>query len=920
MSKGITVNNLEALFGEEALSEFINVADYVEDDIGNGFFYCQNGYRGFGFLLEPSAFLGLQDFKTLLSTFDLELPVNSAIQILSFPSTNLESIFEYYYNTHKCYDNVKEPENLKKYMDNRTKWLRSSIDNGLINEKFNFYPKNWLTLITIMIPEKSKRNKRIHDTEIISFKNKAFSKLINFGAVEAKPKDIIKILSELLEPYRKTWDSNWDPETKINEQVVSTSTNYKIIENAMFEISDSLNKHKPTYCQVLTTRKFPTYLNLGITQNLFLENYEDKSDEPYMKNKFFTCVNIVIEDKEKEKNALQAKSKNNQWQIKLMGEGKKFFPKLGEIDRESEYLDYLITNHNETIFRMQFSICIYSSDKNKLEEQVSSIESNFSKKNWILQVESDMAIPVFLYSLPFQFDIRYKDISRKFKTSLRSNNAAATPLLNDMKGSFGRVPLSVCFGRTGQIQFFDNFGTDGNANMVVAAGSRAGKTFWILDFVAQSLAAGRYVRIIEAGRNFEPIAQEFGGKFLRFKDEDNICLNFFTDAKTLSEGTELHPEEVTTIIPLIGLMIGRQLISSNDEDYDAKSKSDNAIISSYVEKAVKNAYRNERRQCGLYHVKKELEAIFKQIQENDKFTDERLRDVIIALSPYADETGNFYKYFNGPRNVYFSDNALVIFELNDLKNKDENLMFVVLMALIKNVANEFYGEELEDVLKNLICDEAWMILDHPFVASFLIRIWRTIGKHKGAGISISQDVDLYFKNKDMEAIYNNSTYKVFLKQNKEQLDKLADEKKISSDEFFINKLKSLRSYAGLYSEMLVKMDSGFFISRIIVDRFSFYLYSTADKVPDLFEVMKKLNIKKNEASYMFAFIDNNPGSTIEEAYEELLIYQGKKKRVVEEFNVVDKSLNTEVAIDNKEINDLNSNITIFEKIKQFFKI
>ena len=114
MSKGITVNNLEALFGEEALSEFINVADYVEDDIGNGFFYCQNGYRGFGFLLEPSAFLGLQDFKTLLSTFDLELPVNSAIQILSFPSTTSESIFEYYYNTHKCYDNVKEPENLKK--------------------------------------------------------------------------------------------------------------------------------------------------------------------------------------------------------------------------------------------------------------------------------------------------------------------------------------------------------------------------------------------------------------------------------------------------------------------------------------------------------------------------------------------------------------------------------------------------------------------------------------------------------------------------------------------------------------------------------------------------------------------------------------------------------------------------------------
>ncbi|WP_418181418.1 TraC family protein (plasmid) [Aliarcobacter lanthieri] len=916
----LTQKNLRAIFEEESLAEFINVMDYAKNDLGEGIFYCQNGYRGFSFLIEPSAFNGVEDFKSLISFFDLDLPINSAIQINSIPSQNLENIFLNYFNTHQDYEKVKEKERLKKFNEERLKWLRYSVTEGLINEKFPFYPKNWMNLVTIMIPEynKKKRGKNsfITDFEILSYKNKALSKLIHFQPREVSPSELIKIMSELLDKIQGNWSDTYDENTPINQQLISSSTKYYDDNNGIIEIKDERGIKKSLYCQIMTTKKFPEKLNLGLTQNLFIENFDEKSDEPYIKTPFLTCVNIIIEDKQKEKGLLQAKTKNNQWQTKMMGNGVKFFPKLEEIDSESRYIDYLITNHNETIYRMQYSICVFADKKSKLEEQISSIESAFSKKNWELQIEIDMALPVFLYSLPFQFDLRYKDFSKKFKTTLRSNNAAATPLLNDMKGSFGRVPLFLTFGRTGQIQFFDNFGTDGNANVVIAAGSRAGKTFTILDFVASSLSTGRMVRIIEAGKNFEAIAQEFGGKFLRFSEKDNVCLNFFTDAKTLPDDKrELHPHETTTMIPLIGLMIGKKLISSSDDDFDEKS--DSAIISAYVEKAVRNAYRNNLRQTNLKHVKDELTNIFNKQTNMDKYTDERLRDLITAISPYADEEGRFYKYFNGPRNVYFSDNPLVIFELNDLKNEDENLMFVVLMALIQTVANEFYGEELEDILKNLICDEAWMILDHPFIASFLIRIWRTIGKHKGAGISISQDVDLYFKSKDMEAIYNNSTYKIFLKQDPEQLDKLSAENKLSSDKFFLSKLKSLKSYAGLFSEMLVKVDNSFFISRIIVNKFAFYLYSTPEKVPGFNELMKQLNLKKNETAFIFSLMDMNKGMTVEEAYEELLIDKGIKIREKEKV-VNNTKIKNEIEDENNELQiESDMELSLFSKFKRF---
>ena len=78
---------------------------------------------------------------------------------------------------------------------------------------------------------------------------------------------------------------------------------------SIFKIKDETKKFKDYYCQVLTTKKFPTVLNLGITQNLFLENFDNKLDEPYLKNPFINCVNIIVVDKQKEKRNLQKYSR-----------------------------------------------------------------------------------------------------------------------------------------------------------------------------------------------------------------------------------------------------------------------------------------------------------------------------------------------------------------------------------------------------------------------------------------------------------------------------------------------------------------------------------------------------------------------------------------------------------------------------------
>ena len=80
------------------------------------------------------------------------------------------------------------------------------------------------------------------------------------------------------------------------------------------------------------------------------------------------------------------------------------------------------------------------------------------------------------------------------------------------------------------------------------------------------------------------------------------------------------------------------------------------------------------------------------------------------------------------------------------------------------------------------------------------------------------------------------------------------------------------------------------------NRFSFYLYSTPEKVPNFNEVMKKLDIKKNETAYIFSLVDTYKGMTIEKAYEILLIEKGAIETNIDpfaEFNEIDEKEDSE---------------------------
>ena len=112
--------------------------------------------------------------------------------------------------------------------------------------------------------------------------------------------------------------------------------------------------------------------------------------------------------------------------------------------------------------------------------------------------------------------------------------------------------------------------------------------------------------------------------------------------------------------------------------------------------------------------------------------------------------------------------------------------------------------------------------------------------------------------------------------------------------------------------MLVQIENSFFISRIITDRFSFYLYSTPEKVPNFNEVMKKLDIKKNETAYIFSLVDTYKGMTIEKAYEILLIEKGVIETNVNpfaEFNEINEE-------DSEDIEKMLKKLTLWEKIKK----
>jgi conjugal transfer ATP-binding protein TraC len=210
--------------------------------------------------------------------------------------------------------------------------------------------------------------------------------------------------------------------------------------------------------------------------------------------------------------------------------------------------------------------------------------------------------------------------------------------------------------------------------------------------------------------------------------------------------------------------------------------------------------------------------------------DQRIKDLAIMLNPYS-RGGQYERFFEGRNNIDFS-NEFVVVEYEELKRRPD-LHAVVNILMLHQITGEMYLSR--NRRKTFFIDELKQQLgdvgsDDPIMAAIVEEAARRARKYGGSLITATQSADDYYASAQMEAAFNCSDWVFLLRQKPESIEMLDRKGRLTMDEPKKRLLNSLRTEAGVFSELYISSPMGEGVCRNILDPATHLLFS--NKIED----------------------------------------------------------------------------------------
>ncbi len=902
----IKKEEFEAMIEREGVMDFIWARSW-EDVPGTeiGLYQLANDRWGTIFQIFPPVYAGSETEKRLSTFYRMNLPDKTSIQMFAFSSRNVTAYRNAYKALHSTPGIIEEREVMRELAENREEWIRTFPNKSLFKRGIDFRLRNFINLCAITIPTENTNGFPFSKSEVVNVFSRVYTGLSDFRPKKFDQREYVRVMREIFVPDEPLWKPPLDTMTFLNAQIVDADSTIVIEEDtATLGIGKMISKKKfdeiqqkdladikeeeeedlgffqslfskkkkrkkkdteertaytEWHAKVFTTKMFPSSTNLFKMLSKFYDFFGGQI-EPEVPCPFFANLTVYIENKEKIKKEVFEKTQWNLWQTNSLGQAVRFFPEIGDRAAESEAINILI-NDGEVPMYAVWSVVVMDNSLMKTQQYGERLRKRFMEDNWILQEETIIPHWMFLYSLPLQFEpFVLKQHSKRMSTLFTSNCSAITPLMTGERG-YGE-PVLLYVDRAGQLSGVDIFSSETNYNFIVIGSSGSGKSYTMADFFTNYLMRGAKIRVIDVGRSYKHLCDLIGGQYIEFTEEANVCLNFFTNI-ALDKHGKIADDELQTIVPLIALMA---MQSINPEDVDNNIQQ--PVLAGYISQAVTMAYNSRQRNAGMEDVVIALELIRREQKNEGNEPDKLLADLIIALYPFGNPNGEYYRYFNGPNNLKFRSDFVVL-ELEEIDSKD-HLKSVVLAAIAHAINTEFFLGN-RDQPKILAIDEAWSIMDNKIVVRFLETMARRIRKYNGASGIITQTIGDFFKNKATRAIFDSSAMKFFLQQSPESIHAAKNKGELTLDDGLIELMTTVKSKPPLYSEILVKQDNGaYFIGRLITDRVAHWVYTNHPKdMKEIRTIMKNFGISEVDAKMIKGYSEKNE-TTIEEEYNKRL--------------------------------------------------
>ena len=472
---------------------------------------------------------------------------------------------------------------------------------------------------------------------------------------------------------------------------------------------------------------------------------------------------------------------------------------LGTKQAEAESLrDQIAAGYNK-LFEATIICTLFAYNKVELDKMSEILAMEASKNQiglktaWALQEEG------FQSNLP----LNDNKISRRH-TFDRGSMATVFPFVNADAGMDTGIPIGIN-KQTGLPVIFDNFSsTLTNYNMIIFGKSGSGKSVTIKTIMARSaVLMGVENLVLDAEGEYVVVAEALRGINVDISPTSNTIINIFDietevvkDEITGKEVLELNVENKVEDVTQALLTMARGATKS--EEVNELTKQIIAEIVAEEYKAIgitsdPDSLYEDDKSGGLGRVKKEMptisswyERLVSKNAENKVESYQYHFDYLVkVMKQYCKKFNGQMAYFDGQSTFELLDSCPFI-NINISKLEERFARPLAQQILLSWIWEKYVKKNSEDKTKarskRVLVDEAWMLLAYPEAVDFLNTMARRARKRNVSLTVVSQKFQDFYENKACQAVLTSAETKLFLAQDKSEIEYLKEVFKLSEGE------------------------------------------------------------------------------------------------------------------------------------------
>lgn len=419
------------------------------------------------------------------------------------------------------------------------------------------------------------------------------------------------------------------------------------------------------------------------------------------------------------------------------------------------------------------------------------------KSAWAMQEDA------FKSNLPLM-----NDKIKRTHTFDRASMATVFPFTTSEVGHLTGIPLGFN-KQTGVPILFDNFHPSlTNYNMVIFAKSGAGKSVTMKTLISRSsVLMGIESLALDAEGEYSAVADALGGINVVISPTSKTIINLFDieiertkDEITGRERPILNVENKIEDVTQALLTMARGSTRSEEVNELTKQIIAEAVAEEYTKAGITSdpnslyeASNGGIRRENLFKEKKQMPTIgswyktlIKKAKENtDPNYQFHYSYLLKVMKQYVRELNGQMAYFDGQSTFELLDGAPFInLDISQLEERFARPL--AQQILLSWIWEKYVKKNSEDrtkaTKKRVLVDEAWMLLPYPEAVEFLNKMARRARKRNVSLAIISQRFQDFYEKPEAQAVLTSSDTKLFLAQDKSEINYLKEVFKLSEGE------------------------------------------------------------------------------------------------------------------------------------------